>query len=211
MSDILSILTKDEKEFIKRHGISPSDIYDARGEIVKVYHDIAKDQGCGFVIANPCPYGHRLKDRSGHCIVCRPFGIAIRKREGGKGVVYVAVNGKYTKVGMIENNIKNTAVAISKREYRLNDEGGYGGRNGWQTVKSWQLEKNAGKVEREAQNLLESYKVEKNYIHSGELHSTKELFECTISVAIDAVKQAIENINKQIEPTGNGIKHPSKV
>ena len=84
MSDILSILTKDEKEFIKHHGISPSDIYDARGEIVKVYHDKAKDQGCGFVIANPCPYGHRLKDRSGHCIVCRPFGIAIRKRESGK-------------------------------------------------------------------------------------------------------------------------------
>ena len=102
MDDILKVLTADEKEFIKHHGISPSDIYDARGEIVKVYHDKAKKQGCGFVLTNPCPYGHRLKDRSGHCIVCRPMGIAIRKRESGTGVVYVAVNGKYTKVGMIE-------------------------------------------------------------------------------------------------------------
>ena len=192
MEDILKILTKEEKEFIKHHGIEPSDIYDARGEIVKVYHDKAKKLGCGFVIANPCPYGHRLKDRSGHCIVCRPMGIAIRKRESGTGVVYVAVNGKYTQVGMIENNIKDVDKAINKREYRLNDEGGYGGRSGWTTVKTWQLEKNAGKVEREAQNLLEQYKVEKDYIHSGELHSTKELYECSIQTAVNAVKKAME-------------------
>ena len=192
MEDILKILTKEEKEFIKHHGIEPSDIYDARGEIVKVYHDKAKKLGCGFVIANPCPYGHRLKDRSGHCIVCRPMGIAIRKRESGTGVVYVAVNGKYTKVGMIENNIKDVGKAVNKREYRLNDEGGYGGRSGWTTVKTWQLEKNAGKVEREAQNLLEQYKVEKDYIHSGELHSTKELYECSIQTAVNAVKKAME-------------------
>ena len=193
MSDVLSILTKDEKEFISHHGIQPSDIYDGRGEIIRVYHDKAKERGCQFVIANPCPNGHRLKDHSGHCIVCRPMGIAIRNRESGKGVVYVAVNGKFTKVGMIENNIKSVDKAINKREYRLNDEGGYGGRAGWKTVKTWQIEKNAGKVEREAQNLLDKYKVEKDYIHSGELHSAKELFECSIQTAIDAVKKAMED------------------
>ena len=192
MSDILNILTKEEKEFINHHCIDPSDIYDGRGEIIRVYHAKAKEKGCRYVIANPCPYGHRLRERSGHCIICRPVTIAIRKRESNEGVVYVAVNGKYTKVGMIENNIKNKVVAISKREYRLNDEGGYGGRDGWQTVKSWQLKRNAGKVEREAQNLLRKYKVEKGYIHSGELHSTKELFECPIQIAIDAVKKAME-------------------
>lgn len=192
MSDILNILTKDEIEFINHHGIHPSDIYDGRGEIIRVYHDKAKERNCSYVIANPCSNGHRLKDRSGHCIVCRPFGIAIRSRESGSGVVYVAYSGKYTKVGMIENNLKNKAEAISKREYRLNDEGGYGGHDGWQTVKSWSLDKNAGKVEREAQKLLEKYKVEKNYIHSGELHSTKELFICSIQTAVNAVKKAIE-------------------
>ena len=58
MSDILSILTKEEKDFIEKYGISPSDIYDARGEIVKVYHDKAKALGCKFVV-NSCMYGHR--------------------------------------------------------------------------------------------------------------------------------------------------------
>lgn len=192
MEEILKVLTRDEKDYIKHHGINPADIYDARGETVKVYHDKAKNKGCGFVLTNPCPYGHRLKDRSGHCIVCRPFVIAIRKRETGAGVVYVAVCGKYTKVGMIENNIKDINKAIEKREYRLNDEGGYGGRSGWTTVKTWKIEKDAGKVEREAQDLLEKYRVEKSYIHSGELHSTKELFVCSIQTALDAVKKAME-------------------
>lgn len=193
MDSILSILTKEEKEFINHHAISASDIYDARGQIIRVYHDNAKERGCRFVIANPCTNGHRLKDRHGHCIVCRPLGIAIQKREGGKGIVYVAVSGKYTKVGMIENNIKSKNKAIDKREYRLNDEGGYGGSSGWTTIKSWQLEKNTGKIEREAQQLLNKYNVKKDYIHSGELHTTKELFECSIQTALDAVKKAIQN------------------
>ncbi len=191
MRDILSILTKDEKEFINHHGISPTDIYDGRREMIKVYHDKAKALGCRFVIADPSSCGHRLKDRTGHCIMCRSFSIAIRNRESGEGVVYVAVNGIYTKVGMIENNIKSVEEAIKRREYRLNDEGGYGGCDGWRTIKTWQLKKNAGIIEREAHNLLEKYKVEKNYIHSGELHSTKELFECSIQTAIDAVKKAM--------------------
>ena len=192
MESILSILTKDEKEFISHHGIEPSDIFDGRGEIIRVYHAKAKEKGCRYVIANPCPYGHRLKDRHGHCLVCNPALISFTKRESDKGVVYIAYSGKYTKVGMIENNINSKNVALNKREYRLNSEGGYAGREGWQTVKSWQLERNAGKVEREAHKLLEKYKVEKGYIYSGELRNAKEIFECSIQTAIEAVKKAIE-------------------
>lgn len=81
MNDILNILTKEEKAFIKQHGIDSSDIYGARGKIIKVYHEEAKMHGCSYVVANPCPYGHRLKDRSGTCIVCKPLGIAFRREK----------------------------------------------------------------------------------------------------------------------------------
>jgi len=191
MDSILSILTKEERSFIEHHGINPSDIYDARGMIIKEYHDKAKEYGCPFVI-NSCKYGHRLKTRNGHCIVCHPERISFQKREIDKGVVYIAYSGKFTKVGMIENNINSKNVALSKREYTLNSEGGYAGREGWKSIKSWQLERNAGKVEREAHKLLENYKVEKDYIYSGELRNAKEIFECPIQTAIDAVKKAIE-------------------
>ena len=52
--------------------------------------------------------------------------------------------------------------------------------------------KNAGKVEREAHKLLEKYKVERDYIYSGEVRNAKEIFECSIQTAIDAVKRAID-------------------
>ena len=90
MESILGILTEEEKAFIKEHGLSPSDFYDARGEHCKAYHDKAKAHGCRFVIYNYCQKGHRLKTRSGHCIMCRPANIAFQKRDSGKGIVYIA-------------------------------------------------------------------------------------------------------------------------
>ncbi len=141
MMNILSILTEDEKEFLKKHNLSPSDFYDARGETAKVYHDKAKMVGCHFVINN-CQYGHRLKGRSGHCIVCNPARIAFQKRDSKGGVVYVAVSGKYCKVGVTDEKNKTKKESLDDREYRLNSEGGYAGRTGWRTIKAWIIEKN---------------------------------------------------------------------
>jgi len=191
MSDILSILTEKEKAFIKHHNISPTDIYDARGEITRVYHAKAKEQGCHFVI-NSCQYGHRLKTRSGHCIECDPTRITFQRRDSGGGVVYIAVNGKYTKVGMVDNKMNSTKVALEKREYTLNSEGGYGGRSGWQQIKSWCVEKNAGKIESDAHRLLEKYSAKEQYRYSGNSRIAQEIFECSITTAIDAVKKAIQ-------------------
>jgi hypothetical protein len=187
MNSILSILTAEEKAFIKEKGLSPSDFYDARGETQSVYHEKAKAMGCNFVVCmGRC--GHRLKTRSGHCIMCNTAYISFQKRNSGKGKVYIAFSGKYTKVGLISGTSKEL---LEHREYQLNSEGGYGSRTGWQLVKSWNLEKNAGKVEDEAHRLLQKYKANKSYIYSGEKRDAQEIFECSIQEAIDAVKKAI--------------------
>lgn len=191
MDNILNILTDEEKTFINHHGIEPTDIYDARGENSTQFYKNAKCNDCHYVI-NSCFCGFRLKDRHNHCLKCNPASVAFVKREIDKGVVYVAFSGKYTKVGMVENNINSVATALNKREYRLNSEGGYGGREGWQTIKSWKLEKDAGKVEREAQALLKKYNVKEDYTYSGNKRNAKEIFECPVQTAIDAVKKAIE-------------------
>jgi hypothetical protein len=193
MSDILDILTEEEKVFIKEHNLSPSDFYDARGEHYKDYHDNAKMHGCCFVIYNKCQNGHRLRTRSGHCIICSPRSIAFQKRESGKGVVYIARNGIYCKVGMIENKRKTEKDLLEHRENQLNSEDGYGEMIGWNIVKSWSLDKNAGKVEREAHFLLREYKVEKLYWYSGELRTTNELFKCSLKTAEEAVLLALDN------------------
>lgn len=189
--DILSILTEEEKAFLKKHNLSPSDFYDARGESRTVYHAKAKAAGCQFVI-NSCQYGHRLKDRSGHCIVCNPANISFQKRESGGGIVYVAISGKYCKVGVTDEKNKSNIESLNDREYRLNSEGGYASRTGWRTIKYWPLDRNVGKVERDAHNILQKYKAKEGYVYSGEKRKAQEIFECSIQTAIDAVKKAIE-------------------
>lgn len=191
MGNILNILTREEKDFLKKYNLSPDDFYDARGETVTEYHDKAKKAGCQFVI-NQCQYGHRLKERSGHCIVCKPALITYRKRESGGGLVYIAVSGKYCKVGVTDEKRKTNQQSLADREYRLNSEGGYAGRTGWQTIKSWVVEKNIGKVEREAHKLLQTYQTEEYYVYSGEVRKAQEVFACPIQTAVDAVKEAIE-------------------
>lgn len=195
MNNILNILTDEEKDFIKKYEINPSDIYDARGEIVKVYHDKAKALGCKFVI-NSCIYGHRLKDRNGHCIVCHPKYITYQKRETNSGILYIAQYDQFCKVGIIESKRTTVEALIKHREYQLNSEDGYGGFVGWKIPKYWIVDKYIGKVEREAHNLLNDYKVDGLYWHSAELTSTTELFKCSLEKAEEAVLMALE-INKE--------------
>lgn len=192
MDDINSILTAEEKAFIKQHNISLSDIYDARTETYCQYRRNAKNCGCHFVVQK-CIYGHRLKDRSGHCIVCNPAYIAFQNRESGKGIVYIAKNGSYCKVGMIENKRKADRDLLAHREYQLNSEDGYGGMIGWKIVKSWTLDKYAGKVERETHKLLREHLSEKPYWYSGELRTTKEMFKCSVQKAEEAIMTVLRS------------------
>lgn len=196
MSDILSVLTDEEKNFIKKYDISPSDIYDARGEYYKDYHDNAKKNGCHFVIYNYCQRGHRLKTRSGHCIICRPRYITYQQRETKGGILYIAKYDKYCKVGIIESKRTSVEALIKHREYQLNCEDGYGGFVGWKIPKYWIVDKYIGKVEREAHNLLKDYRADGYYWHSSELTSTTELFKCSLKKAEEAVLMSLEVIKK---------------
>ena len=63
----------------------------------------------------------------------------------------------------------------------------------WRMIKSWNVERNLGKVEREAHRLLAKYKVDgKTYNYSYERRNALELFECSIQDALDAVIQAMK-------------------
>ena len=131
------VLTEEEKIFIKSQNLETSDFFDARGlGGPKKYHDLAKENGCRFVISNACDNGHRLKTRSGHCIICNSATIAFQKRDSIEGTIYVAVCGKYCKIGVIDNK-RNTSEVLNHREFQINSEGGYGGRDEWKMIKSW--------------------------------------------------------------------------
>ncbi len=193
MSKISDILTKEEKEFIKSQGLDVSDFFDARGMGgPKKYHDLAKAKGCRFVISNSCNYGHRLKSRSGRCIICNTANIAFQNRDSIEGTIYLAISGELCKIGVIDSR-KNSSELLGRREYQINSEGGYGGRTEWRMFKKWPVSRNLGKVEHKAHELLKLYKVDgKNYKYSNEIREADELYKCTIQKAVDAVRAALE-------------------
>lgn len=193
MNNINDVLTAEEKAFIKSQGLEVSDFFDARGMGgPKKYHDLAKAQGCRFVISNSCNYGHRLKSRSGRCIMCNTANIAFQNRDSIEGTIYLAISGELCKIGVIDSK-KNSTAFLERREYQINSEGGYGGRTEWRMFKKWSVTRNLGKVEHEAHKILECYKVDgKKYKYSNEIREADELYKCSIQAAIDAVRKALE-------------------
>lgn len=190
--DIKKLLTKEEKQFIKQHGLALSEIYDARGQTSTVYHDRAKELGCLWVI-NSCYKGHRLKTRSGHCIECDPKRIVYQRRYSESGILYIAIAGDHCKVGITENNFNDSYESIYHRSVTLNMDDGYGNISGWKIVKFWEV-KNAGRIENEVHQLLAKYKEDDvEYWYSGEWRTAKELFKCSQKTAETAVKKVIDD------------------
>lgn len=183
---------KEEKNFMIKHRLFANDFYDARGESKNEYHENAKNHGCNFVVHNCCHNGHRLKTRSGgHCIMCNPAYIAFQKRSSSGGGIYVAVCNNYCKVGLVDNLQNDLGWTIRNRENSLNSEGGYGGENDWAMVAYYKIDKDVGKCEGRIHEALGNYSVSNGYIHNGSYRTTKELYDCPVQCAINAVERIL--------------------
>ena len=193
-------LTEEEFNYIQNNGLTVLDIYDGRGKSKKECHDNAKKNDCRLYFGSPClEGGHRIRTRSGHCAVCSPAALAFQERYNNSGLLYVASNNSYTKVGVVDNNINCPTEAIHNREIRLNLDGGYGGMDGWE-IRAWTpIAKNVGNIEHKVHNELTKYSVIKDYYYSGEYREAQELFSCEPSVAI-------ETINALVKPSWSFLK-----
>ena len=200
-NNINQILTDREKQFIKRHGLSTSDFYDAGLEKKNEYHDNAKALGCNFVVSGRlCHDGcHRLRTRNGHCIECDPAKILYQTRHDMAGAIYVAACCRYCKIGMVQKCGSRLEEAIESREYKLNSEGGYGGETDWQIIEYYEVPKGAGRIEHMAQDALSDYKTEGSYYHDGCMRTTNEMFSCDPDMAIEALEEAIEEYNEDFD------------
>ena len=89
--------------FISRHDISIEEIFDVRGLPGSRWKQDSKEREIPFVYGNACYNGgHRLKNRSGHCIQCDTARIRFIRRETETADLYIAVasNGALFKVGV---------------------------------------------------------------------------------------------------------------
>jgi hypothetical protein len=185
--DHLIELDSDEKEFIIDQKIPPSLLFNANGYKRSQYQDIMKSRDLLFAFnAGTCSAGHTLRSRSGHCIMCRPAVIAYTRRNIDPGFVYIAesFSKKLIKIG--------TSINVEQRIKGLNSYQ-YGGAADWCEVTSWACNK-AGAVEFIAHQKLCGVGAEGTYYKDGQSIACVELFRCSTSLAIEAVKSALNEI-----------------
>ncbi len=180
-------LTYEQKNFLRDHKVPLNKVFNATGMSAKAYGDVMKRLGMWVAYGvTPCRNaGHQLRLRSGHCFQCAPAGISYLKRHDLNGEIYVAYSlaRKIVKVG--------SAVDSKERIKNLNIYG-YGGANDWVRFFAVHSEK-AGMLETSAQAALAEYATAGCYVKTGQGIECRELFSCSIPVAVEAVKNTIKH------------------
>lgn len=181
-------LTALEQQFLLQHGIPSSRIYDVGGGSPRsAAIGAAMEQlGKSFAFnATPCKKGgHRLRTRAGHCIQCDHSKIAYQMRYDDSGVVYLAASrsGTFVKVGTTQDPEQRMNSLRTLR---------YGGVSDWR-IEFQSFTDRAGAVEFAVHQSLKRYNVEAEYIRAGVSVACKELFSCSTTVALKALKAALQ-------------------
>lgn len=185
--DDISELRPEEKSFLLDQGIPPTLIFNAAGYKRSQYQQIMEDRDLLFAFnAGVCQAGHKLRSRSGHCVICRAAVIAYTLRHTNPGFVYIteSVSKRLLKIG--------TSTDVQKRMKGLNSYS-YGGASDWHEIGSWYSNK-SGAVEFIAHQKLSSARTVGTYQKNGELIECSELFQCSITIAINAINSALHEI-----------------
>lgn len=181
-------ITTTQKSFLKRHEIPLGRLYDATGMRKVDYQREMTDLGKLVAIGvTPCAEaGHTMRTRAGHCAECRPAGLAFLRRFDAPGEVYVAksIQCRIIKVG--------SATDASERLRNLNAYR-YGGASDWK-IEFYEACRTAGRVEFAAHRILSKYTVSGTYFKDGRDIECQEIFNCSISLAIKAVRTAMTTI-----------------
>lgn len=178
-------LTNEQIEFLNHHQVSLSKVFDATGLTKSEYKIRMKELGASVAIGvSPCfEMSHRMRSRSGHCVMCKPLNLAFQGRYEEVGDVYVAHSKKLNLVKI--GTSSNTYERMGQINYY-----GYGGANDW-VAKYIKKVGKAARIEFEAQKQIDKHRVWRSYIKDGETVDCQELFNCDVKVAIESVDQSV--------------------
>jgi hypothetical protein len=175
------LLTREERAFLERNGISSSQLIDGRGLDSNERRSLMHQSKALLALGTGCKKaGHRLRTGAGHCAMCDPKKIAFARRHHAFAEVYVArsVRLVLTKVG--------SAADPAARIAKLNTER-YGGASDWKLVERHACDA-AGKVEVAVHQTLRGFAVMGRYMKDGRLTDCYELFNCPADVAASVLR-----------------------
>lgn len=178
-------LSKSQKLFIEKCGLTTGDVFDASGMKKAEYRSQMK--ALDLLVAygvSPCKAGgHTMRTRHGHCLQCDTANLGFLKRYKEPGQVYLAwsVRAKWAKIGMAKH--------AAERIKTLN-QWKYGGLDDWSLKLHFDCQK-AGEVENVAQSLLAQHsKQGVSYCLGKTVRECRELFQCNLKDAAKALAMA---------------------
>jgi hypothetical protein len=179
-------MEEETLKFLERHNISQKEIIDAEGLSISDLRDHMKANNILFAYnTTECDYGHTIRTRKGHCIVCNTHTIAFLRRYLVTGHIYIAgsISKQLIKVGM-------STVPIDKRLSALNSRK-VGNTNDWVVIKSVKCDQ-ANEHEFNIHGLLKKYRVDGDKYGD---HESREIFRCSYEKANSILEEYFE-LNK---------------
>jgi len=179
------MFTSDELAFLEKYKISLGQVFDGRGLTHSQRRLKMKALGKRYtLISGGCNNaGHRLYDRTNHCIQCRTQTIHHGGLHDKEGDIYIAGSRTRSllKIGFSE-------AAAGDRIKRLVREE-YGDATDWVLLYRRRF-RNAGEVEAGAKTKLTRCKVDVRFTRRGKTSTTNadELFACNYACAKNAVE-----------------------
>lgn len=178
-----------EQEFLTLSGIPKTLVFDARGLGRSQYRARMKISGHWLASnTSPCRMaGHRLRTRSGHCVVCKPDALLFQVRYEAAMDIYVASSESMgcSKIGISEDAHLRCRALVEEE---------YGGIDDWEYEWSCHCRK-AGRVEFTAVSLLEVHHLPLQWSKDGIPATACEVFDIGVDDAVDAIQVARKMVN----------------
>jgi hypothetical protein len=173
-----------ELEFLTSHNVNANRVLMTEGMNSAQVRALMSDTN--YLVAAgtaPCRSGHRLKTRTGHCPQCQPDALAISRRWVESGFLYVAYSGALNavKVGLAESSIEKRQASLNRTNYAAASD--------WQIFYYLEAEQ-IGRLENTAHQGLARYKRLAFYEKNGDYVEAKELFSCSLEVAVSTIEAA---------------------
>ena len=132
-------LTNEQINFLNQYEVPIDKVFDATGMKRAEYRAVMKSIGAAVAIGvTPCSgFGHTMRNRSGHCVVCTPMYLTFQKRHEEQAQIYVASSkrSRLIKIGIAKD---------AQERMRQINYYGYGGNYDWE-IMFVKTVKNAGK------------------------------------------------------------------
>ncbi|CAM8391490.1 Bacteriophage T5, Orf172 DNA-binding [Candidatus Methylopumilus planktonicus] len=177
----------EQIEFLEKMGIEDFEVLDAEDWERRDYIPYMKENDYAVAIGvSECKYGHTMRTRSGHCAMCNNGrNLAHQINFHTSKDIYVAYSSSKNviKIGISDD--------YEKRIDQMNSYG-YGGIYDWECVFS-EWVRNSGRIESLAHESLKEYRYDLSYMRGSTIEVSREVFECSIEDAIDAVNDAIDS------------------